>query len=115
MRGELQEATWQAFWRSAIREEEPNVLGAFALAFDTYSPFTDDREEGVESPEAPLSNHISIHWDGRRAAAHQFNRFELRLVTGMFHAVRLAVTEVAGDSSVSVTIRTAQGSGQGPR
>jgi hypothetical protein len=78
---------------------EPNLPGAFGLAFDTYDPPTDNIFDANGNIGDQPQRELSLHWDGVEIA-NLLSPVEYR--GDSFHDVRLRLEQTPGGSDVSV-------------
>ncbi len=92
----------EVFWDGFRIFEEPNLVGAFGVGFDTFN--NNGGGDGVETPEPNIGNHVSLHWNGELVAVERFDREDIDLVANEFHEVRVALLDEGGSFTVSVSI-----------
>lgn len=87
--------------------EEPNLVGALGIAFDTF-----DNDDGTTSEEGlPVAgipdrraNHVSLHWNGAMVQLEILDQAEFDLVSNDFNKASVTVDFVEGGGNVSLTL-----------
>ena len=82
--------------------EEPNLLGAFGIGFDTFNNDNAAQDEPEDMPNT--GNHVSIHFDGEKLLQENFELEDFDLVTSDPDVWHNAEIKISGDEfSLTIT------------